>query len=140
MGKEKSDYAQPTFWWFWWLFETNNIRTGQYLLSSKLLYLGEGEKESNAAQLGEHGGELPVAGEAQAQPHDGVQRVRLHRHRNQTNPKDRSFLAMFTSISVIFIYLNFEEGCLLKEKKKTTGVADPWHFYADPDPRIHASD
>jgi hypothetical protein len=28
------------------------------------IYLGEGKEESNAAQLGEHGGELLVAGEA----------------------------------------------------------------------------
>jgi hypothetical protein len=48
------------------------------------------------------------------QMHDGVQRVRLHRHRNQANPKDRSFLTMFTSVSVIF--LNICRGSLLKEK------------------------
>jgi hypothetical protein len=31
--------------------------------------------------------------------HDGVQRVRLHRYRNQTNPKDCSFLTMLTYFS-----------------------------------------
>jgi hypothetical protein len=57
--------------------------------------------------------------------HDGVQCVRLHRHHNQANPKDRSLLTLLTYVSVIFIYLNFEEGCLSREKKITrTSVMD----------------